>query len=31
VARLIRQWIEPLPQLNILEELYELPQGKRVI
>jgi hypothetical protein len=27
VARLTRQWIEPLPQLNNLEELYELPQA----
>jgi predicted NBD/HSP70 family sugar kinase len=27
VARLTRQWIEPLPQLNNLQELYELPQA----
>jgi hypothetical protein len=27
VARLTRQWIKPLPQLNNLEELYELPQA----
>jgi hypothetical protein len=27
VARLPRQWIEPLPQLNNLEGLYELPQA----
>jgi hypothetical protein len=27
VAHLTHQWIDPLPQLNNLEELYELPQA----